>query len=683
MTAEPPTRLGHFLCGQHTLSSSGQICRSVTRKPGHESCANLDHPLRESAVPSEEIRPESSVNRRRDPAGPGKVEAEVHATSPRTGSGTRQDTAPGPLSQSLLPGWSRLRRAGSGTWTAIGVLPATVTLWLLSLRDVRLDQMADLGLLQVLPAFFWVALALLTLGFCIAAGDRRTTHGFFAAYVMVLIAIIHATPSLLYPELRYAWAWKHVAVIDAMVRHDGRVPIAGGFDIYNQWPGFFQLNALLLRATGLESPLGYAMWAQPLANVLLLGPLLLIYRSVTNDRRLVWGAVWIYYSCSWVAQDYFAPQAFAFLLFASVIALVLRQLPSSSPQSPDVARRGWPPARLALLLVIEAAIASSHQLTPVMLISALLLLSLPRRNRRVALPALTGALVLTLAWNASVARPYVSENLNNLISELTRPEANIWSGVSRLANAAPSQVMVAWIERGLTGGVLLLAAMAFALRSWTRRTPLPLLVLAPLVPVLVNAYGGEMVFRAYLFALPAAAFLAAALLLPPGGGLPAWMPAVYLLLLAMLGSLVFGYYSKEEENHFTTQEAAATRFATTKTPRGSLIISVTFAAPGLEMYYDRHENLQIVDQDLATRRLLVKDPLRGMEPLVAKAQGRPAYVLLNRAQRAAVYLNGDMPADFIRRLNSALSKAPNFTEVYRNQDAVVYRFDRRTGGKPG
>lgn len=191
-----------------------------------------------------------------------------------------------------------------------------------------------------------------------------------------------------------------------------------------------------------------------------------------------------------------------------------------------------------------------------------------------------------------------------------------------------------------------------------------------------------MVFRAYLFALPAAAFLVAALLLPPAGRLRARMPTVCILLLAMLACLVFGYYSKEKVNQFTAQEAAAARFVTTRTPPGSVVISVALNAPGLDMYYDRHQNIQIVDRSLETRRLLVKDPLTGMEPLLAKAQGRPTYVFLNRAQQAAVHLNGDMPADFVGRLDAALSKAPNFTLVYRNEDAVVYRYDRRAGGEP-
>ncbi|MER5944049.1 glycosyltransferase [Streptomyces sp. NPDC001928] len=563
------------------------------------------------------------------------------------------------------------------------MLPAVLALWLLSLRDAHLDQMDDLGLLQVLPVTFWAALALLALGFCAALTDRRTPHGCYAAYVLALIGLIHATPPLLYSELRYAWAWKHVAVIDAMIRHNGEVPDAAGLGIYNQWPGFFQFNAMLLRAAGLESPLGYALWAQVLVNVAMLGPLLLIYRSVTTNRRLIWGAVWIYYSCSWVGQDYFAPQAFTFLLYATVIGLVLRQLPSSAIPNRGASPRGWPPGRFILLLVIEAAIVTSHQLTPLMLISALLLLSLPRRNRQVVLPALAGAFTLNLAWYASVARPYVSKHLGDFVSAITRPEANVWSGLNRLAEAAPSQVVVAWIDRGLSGGIFLLAAVACVVHSWTRRTPLPLLVVSPLPLALINAYGGEMVFRAYMFALPAAAFLVASLLVPPVGHLRARTPVVYVALLAMLGGLVFGYYSKEAMNRFFSGEVAATRYVTTRTPTGSLIISVTFAAPGLEMHYDRHERAEITEESLATKQLLAKDPLAGLQPLLRRAGDKPAYVLLTRAQNADIQLNGAMPPDFMRRLNSALSKAPGFTSVYRNADAIVYRFRPPPEGNSG
>lgn len=401
-------------------------------------------------------------------------------------------------------------------WCARVALPVALALWLASLRGVDLTGMADLGLLQVLPVLFWVALGLLALGFCLALSDRRTANGWFAAYVLGLVAVIHATPTLLYPTLRYGWAWKHVAIVDAVIRNDGRVPNAGKLDLYNQWPGFFHLNAFFLQVTGLESSQHCGLDPAGLQRAAAC-PLLLIYRAVTRDRRLIWGAAWVYYSCSWVGQDYFAPQAFAFLLFVTLIALVLAQLPSSARRPPGSTPTGWPLGRLVIVLLIEGVVICSHPLTPLMMISALVALSLPRRNRRVMLPVAAGAVLLTAAWDATVAKPYVSSNLHQFLGALVQPDANVVSGLAALGTAAPGQVQVSWIDRGLSAAVFLLAAVAFLTRSWTRRTGLPLLVLAPLPLLVANAYGGEMIFRAYLFALPAAAFLVATLFFQWGG----------------------------------------------------------------------------------------------------------------------------------------------------------------------
>jgi uncharacterized membrane protein YeaQ/YmgE (transglycosylase-associated protein family) len=567
------------------------------------------------------------------------------------------------------------RRTSTRHWIARAALPVALALWLVSIRDVRLREMGDLGLLQVLPVLFWVALGLLAGGFCLALSDRRTADGWFAAYVLGLIAVIHATPTLVYPTLRYGWAWKHVAVVDAMIRNQGDVPNADKFDIYNQWPGFFHLNAFFVQATGLESSLGYAAWAPPVFNALLLGPLLLIYRAVTRDRRMIWGAAWIYYSCSWVGQDYFAPQALAFLLFATLIALVLGQLHISGLRPPGSAGRAWPVGRLVPVVLIAAVIACSHPLTPIMLIAALVALSVPRRNRRVVLPVLACAVLLTAVWDFTVARSYVSANLHDFVGALVHPDANVVSGLAALGAAAPGQVQVSWVDRCLSAAVFLLAAVAFVARPWVRRTGLWLLVLAPLPVLAANAYGGEMIFRAYLFALPAAAFLVAALFFPWGRRPLLRAVVVCPLLLAMLGGLVFGYYGKEAANYFTEDEVAASHFVTTVTPPGSLIVSLTSAVPGLADFYDKHPRLQLDEQDLADRRRLVRDPLAGLEPFVEGATAsQPAYIMLSRAQAEDCYLNGTLPADTMRRLETAMNGAPGFAPVYRNKDAVVYQY---------
>ncbi|MFD8734950.1 glycosyltransferase [Streptomyces sp. NPDC059618] len=590
-------------------------------------------------------------------------------------------------------------------WATRLILPAALTLWLLSLRHVDLGAMRDYGLLQVLPVLYWVALGLLALGFCLALADRRTGSGWFAGYVLGLIAVIHATPTLLYPTLRYSWAWKHVAVVDAVIRHHGEVPHADKLAIYNQWPGFFDLNAFFLQATGLHSALGYATWTPPVFNAVLLAPLLLLYRTVTRDRRLLWGAAWIYYSCSWVGQDYFAPQAFAFLLFVTVIALVMGQLPSSVLYRTGEGRTGdtpsgrWPVGRFVAVMVIAAVIISSHPLTPFMLISALVVLSLPRRNRRVVLPVLAGTVVLAALWDATVARPYLSQNLGDFLNSLLKPDTNVVSGLAALGSAAPGQVVVSWVDRGLSAAVFVLAAVAFLARPWVRRTGLPLLVVAPLPLLAANAYGGEMIFRAYLFALPAASLLIAVLLLkgrarpetgtrPEGGNGPERSAgprpdtrprlrtlAAYPLLVALLGGLMFGYYGKESANYFTEEEVAAGRFVAATAPPGSTVVSLTSAVPGLYLRYDENPQVQMDEQDLRDRERLVKDPVKGLEGFIQRASPeQPAYIILSRAQAADLYERGILPGGTVQRMDSVLSKTPGFIPVYRSKDAVVYRY---------
>ncbi|WP_128643780.1 glycosyltransferase [Streptomyces sp. SS] len=556
-------------------------------------------------------------------------------------------------------------------------LPLSLVLWLLSLRSVPLDDMRDLGLLQVLPPLFWVAAALLTFGFCLALSDRRTHGAWLTGYVLGLIALLHATPTLLYPTLRYSWAWKHLAVIDAMLRHGGEVPNSGKLSVYNEWPGFFQLNALFLRATGLDSAVGYAAWTPAFANALLLAPLLLLYRSVTRDRRLVWGAVWIFYSCSWIGQDYFAPQTFAFLLFMTVMVLLFRQLPTSALPRPDPRRRaGWPPGLLAGAVVLVAAIVVSHPLTPLMLISALVALSLPRRSRRLALPLLAATVALTVVWDATVARSYISVHLTRFVEALAQPDENVASGLTSTGDAAPGQILLSSVDRGLSAAVVVLAVAAFVVRPWTRRTGLPLLAVAPLPVLAANAYGGEMLFRAYLFALPASAFLVAALLLPSGTRQHAVRTlAVYPVFLALLGGLFFGYYGKEAANRFTLGEVAAARYVTDHAPPGSRIVSLTSDVPGLDRYYEQHQRIQLAYQDPKDTERLVQHPLAGVTAfLYGATEQKPAYIVLSRAQDMNDYLTGALPADTSQRLRSAMATAPGFTLVFADENATVYRY---------
>ncbi|WP_370085752.1 glycosyltransferase [Streptacidiphilus sp. MAP12-16] len=573
------------------------------------------------------------------------------------------------------------------------VPPVAILLWFLSLRRVHLERMGDLGLLEVLPVLFWIALGLLTLGFVVTLRAERVGRVWPAVYVVALIAILHATPSVLYPTLRYSWAWKHVDVVDALLRNGGAVPHPGWLDIYNQWPGFFVANGLVLRFTGLHSAMGYAHWATPVANVLLIGPLLLLYRTITHDRKLIWGAVWIFFSCSWIGQDYFAPQTFGFLLFVTVIALVLKQLPTQGPPgahpvhawvAPHRPARGssgggWRPGLFVMVVLMEAVLVSSHQLTPLMLIATLTVLSLPRRNRGTVLPVLACAVLLQAVWFCTVARPYITANLGNFIKAVTSPDSNAPTWLTGLGTPAPGQILLAWVDRSLSAAVILLAVIALFRRPWTRRTALPLLAVAPLPMPALNSYGGEMIFRAFLFSLPATAMLIAALVMRARPPIRLRAVASFVLLLCFLGGLVFGYYGKEQMEYFTAREAAATAYLDRVAPTGSTIVSVTNNIPNIDNDYDLHNRVVIAWNSTQNRRLLLRDPLAGLEEAVAlDAPPGPVYLILNRGQTAECYITGVLPANTVSRLEAAVDRSRIFAPVFRNADAVVYVLVDRT-----
>src|SRR5690606_39710902 len=98
------------------------------------------------------------------------------------------------------------------------------------------------------------------------------------------------------------------------------------------------------------------------SSLMLLLPLLLIYRTFTEDRRLIWTGVWLFFVANWVGQDYFSPQSVAFALHLGVLAVVLRRYGRSGG-----ARRRGQAVWTAVIVVMVTAIVISHQLTPGML----------------------------------------------------------------------------------------------------------------------------------------------------------------------------------------------------------------------------------------------------------------------------------------------------------------------------
>jgi hypothetical protein len=566
-------------------------------------------------------------------------------------------------------------------WLPLAGVAVALVLWGVSLPRIDVGQMRDYGLIPVLPLTFWVALVVLLASFSVSVGRSAATTQHLAAHVVALIVILHATPTIAYPTLRYSWAWKHVGLTDFFQRNSGVDTSMHELVAYQYWPGFFNINAFLVKAAGFPSAFEYAAWAPPVFNVLLIGPLFLIFRTFTEDRRLVWTAITIYFLGAWVGQDYFAPQACAWFLYLTIIALVLRYL------RPEVQARDRRIIAALAIIPMLSAIVPTHQLTPPMAICGLGALAI-FRIRRVGLVTLV-MIGLTLSWDLLFAWPFVNESTTGLLSSFGNLAGNATSGLISLGDVSHSQEVIAKVDRAASAAVWLLALVGFA-RRFRRRSELalPLLAVTPLLVLMSNDYDGEIIFRVYLFGLPFAAFYAAAAFYPrpqpdhvakPRTG---WWAghATRLVLTATLLLLVtgftFGYYGKEQTNYFTPQENEAGRFLYGIAPRGSLIVSATAAFPWAYMNLEFNDHMWFWGFEAKDRRALLADPVGMFSDMMTPQRHHHAYLILTRGQDFEMKMTGQMPGDALGRIDEVLSHSPRFRVIYRNHDAVVFTLNQ-------
>ncbi|HEY8283017.1 MAG TPA: hypothetical protein VIJ28_01390, partial [Chloroflexota bacterium] len=454
-----------------------------------------------------------------------------------------------------------------------------IVLWIASLRSgIDLGRMTDIGLISVLPPTFYVALGILTVSFCVTVHRSATPMPLLILHVVVLIVIIHATPTILYGTLRYAWAWKHVGIVDYIIRHGSVDPSISFLNAYHNWPGFFALSALITDVAGFKSALSFAAWGPPFFNLLDLGGLLLIFTSFTRDHRQVCLGLWFFYLTNWVGQDYFSPQAMSYFLNLVVLGVcltwfrvtetpslsvvkrwlvfdrvanlfhrlvfddaahVFNRLASSAERtdSPSLAPR---PARrgglLLIIILLFVVIASTHQLTPFMAILEVLGLVIFQRCRVRNLPLLMT--VITVTWIVNMAVAFLNGNLYWIVQSIGHMDANANSTLIDVTTVSHGLQTVAFMGRVLTASACCLAFLGFLRRLHHGYWDLAcvLLALAPIPMLAANSYGGEMLFRVYFFALPFMAFFVASLVYPSEEAGRSWRTPA--LAIVMSGGLL-------------------------------------------------------------------------------------------------------------------------------------------------
>ncbi len=464
-------------------------------------------------------------------------------------------------------------------WTSVAL-----ALWAISLPFVDLDAITEWGLVSVLPVTFFVGLGLGVVIASTAATRPTTTTTQVAVAVAPLLVMIYGTLAVLSPTIRYPWAYKHVGVI-RLLDETGR--FHPNVDIYNNFSGFFGLGAFVRGATGVD-PVSYAGWAQLVGEAVILLATWVLVRRATDSERVAHLAVVLYLVTNWVGQNYFAAQTLASFLSIAALALTFswfstgetrqmrgfgRRLGRLAPLHNVAIEYRVIQLRRAIVLVVFAGLMMTHPLTPFATLGAVGLAWVVGwvRDR----PLLVGFGALTVA-GAARALPYFAAQSFDL-GFGGSPTDNA-AGNTDYSDAPDVVLLVGQLTRLYSiavWGAAIVGALA-CLWAMRRAGMLVVAVCVPFVIPLVQSYGGEVIYRVYLYSLPLiVAFIAWGIVTRIPIERRARLPQPTILASAVCLILTAGFlvahYGREQLNYVDPSEVAMGEFVAANVADPALI----------------------------------------------------------------------------------------------------------------
>jgi hypothetical protein len=576
-------------------------------------------------------------------------------------------------------------------WWPLVTLSSAIALWIVSMASIDTRAIGALGFLSAAPATYYAAIAVAAIGIAFGLYDGARMRILFA-HMAIFILIVHATPAIVYGTLRYAWAWRHIGIVDLLMRTHHLQPNTPVLPIYQSWPGFFAGATTLTEAAGLKSALSFAAWAPAFFELLDALALIVVFRALTDDRRRVALGVWFFLIANWVGQDYFAPQAFGFFLYLVVLAIVVRWF-----RAPSSERRRWQPrfslvgaepdleprpevardtrrAAGVLLIVIVAGIASSHPLTPFVLTVAMALLWFFRALKpRWPFLAVGG---ITAGWMVTGAHQYVFTQGVAIVSQFGQLGSNVNSNISSVGQMTHAQQLVANMGRMVVVGMALLAVAGFLRRCSFAHWDSDIVVLcaAPAAIFVGGSYGGEAVFRVFLFTLPFASFLAAGLFYTVRSSVTTWRTPATILIVSgvLISGFLFGYYGKEAWFEFQPSEVRAASIVFSTAPKNSNLVDGMAEFPEQFVNQERFSYTTIVNEPPQSRDAVLKDPVNVLYSWLSDPKYAQSYLIITRSQIAEADATGQLPKGSLQRIEQALLDSKRFTVLYHDHDAAVF-----------
>jgi O-antigen/teichoic acid export membrane protein len=617
---------------------------------------------------------------------------------------------------------------GAANFVGVGLALSALTVWASSLASIETSSVSDLGLASVLPIGYVVALVLTTAGFCVSLKQRKVKRPAATANLVALAIILYATPALIYESARGAIAYRHVGVSEMISRTGTADPM---IDAYTNWPGFFATSSVISEAMGYDSPLVLVNWFPLGINLISISLIGLLAHMFFRDRRAAFLSMWFFLLANWVGQDYFAPQAFGFILYLGIIILLFFALLPHAPRVPEFVRwagshlgrvgglqakiTGWTGrgsgilarwtmnrqivstiqaqqaialensrsaalkvVSLILVIILFAAVVYSHQVSPVAIIISVTALYILHRFSLFRLPLIMA--LIMLSWWIFMAFTFFAGHFEGVSDEVGTLGRNLQENVvQRLPGDADrvfsaERTSVLQTRMILTAGIIGLAIVGTVRRFAAGYLDIILLTLAaaPLSLMLLGSHGGEILMRASYFALPFICILAAAAFIVRSGQLLSWTAVGLLAVTSLLiatGFLV-AKYGNERIYHFTTSEVAAVDFVYDRADADTLLIAGSWNTPWRHRSYENISYLPLEEESVTAFQL------EDLQTTATDWNRGEVYVVITRSQRAHFELLLGRDPELFTAIEVELQSSPSFENVFSNSDASVYRYVR-------
>jgi hypothetical protein len=607
---------------------------------------------------------------------------------------------------------TRTHPAVARAWSAITswrlelfLIPlAVLLLVVISMRGLDPLDMNDYGLISILPWQVFLGLGVLSVSYALALRRRPLNPWLLTVHLIVLIVVLHGAAAMIEDLPRFQTTWKHIGITDYVMRTGNVDPT---IDAYFNWPGFFILNAFITRVMGMDSLLMLTPWASVFFNLLAIGPLVMIFRPLFRDERPLWLGLWWFFLANWIGQDYFAPQAFGFLMHLVILGILLTYFADARPR---LTRAGWwpralishlrnapqdlqagdddvapapmvPPAQRMLLVGVIAliwlALVPSHQLSPFATLLAVTGLVLLNRCSLRTLPIYMG--VIAAAWIIFQTVPFLEGHVAGMLTEFGSVGESVNAHVSSRIGGSAEHNLVLRCRMVMTVLIWGLAALGGLRRLYFGRLDLTyaVIALAPFPLLALQNYGGEALLRIYLFALPGMALFLAALFFPRMQSGRSWITtgAIILLSFVMVGGFFITRYGNERMDFYTSEEREAVQFIYRTAPHGALLFSGSPNLPWRDRAYETYDyhsfsegwpiNPQLVgsDVDLVLRQIIQE---------MHESDWSAKYLVFTRSEEARTDLLGELPRGALTRLEERVVASGKFRLVYGNRDARIY-----------